>query len=182
MSSLKGQLLLDGGKLHGSYFHRTVILICQHDEQGAFGLVLNRKSETLLGGAVMEPVPEWLEKMPIYLGGPVQTSVLSYLYSETSMYQGNVLSNLEVGHSLETLAGDEDKFVATRQVRIFAGYAGWSAGQLEDEMRREAWLTHPASLDLVFHEEPEDLWRIVLCKKGWQYKLIADAPDDLSWN
>jgi putative transcriptional regulator len=67
-------------------------------------------------------------------------------------------------------------------VKIFAGYAGWSPGQLDDEMKRHTWMTHPASLELVFHSQPGQLWQMILREKGWKYKLIADAPDDPSWN
>ena len=60
--------------------------------------------------------------------------------------------------------------------------AGWSPGQLEDEMKRKAWLTHPASLDLVFNTKPEELWKSVLQQKGWKYRLLAEMPEDLSMN
>jgi putative transcriptional regulator len=67
-------------------------------------------------------------------------------------------------------------------VKVFAGYAGWSQGQLDEELKRDTWLTHPASLDLVFYPKPGDLWKLILSEKGWKYRVIADAPDDLSWN
>ena len=75
-----------------------------------------------------------------------------------------------------------ESFSPTRNVRVFAGYAGWSAGQLESEMQRSSWLTHPASLELIFDEKPEQLWKKILLSKGWKYKLLAEAPEDLSWN
>jgi putative transcriptional regulator len=65
---------------------------------------------------------------------------------------------------------------------MFAGYAGWSPGQLEDEMKRKAWLTHPASLELVFDTEPDQLWQRILRQKGWRYRLLAQMPEDLSLN
>ena len=68
------------------------------------------------------------------------------------------------------------------RVKVFAGYAGWSPGQLDDEMKRDTWLVHPASVDLVFYPKPDDLWKLILAEKGWKYRIIADAPDDLSWN
>ena len=71
---------------------------------------------------------------------------------------------------------------ATRKIKLFAGYAGWSPGQLEDEMNREAWLTHPASLELVFDTAVEDLWKKILLQKGWKYRVLAQAPEDLSRN
>jgi putative transcriptional regulator len=65
---------------------------------------------------------------------------------------------------------------------MFAGYAGWSPGQLEEEMERDAWLTHPASLELVFETDPARLWQMVLKDKGWKYKLLSQMPEDLSSN
>jgi putative transcriptional regulator len=87
-----------------------------------------------------------------------------------------------MGHSLDDLQEIAGSFSPTRQVRCFAGYAGWTGGQLEAEMERKAWLTHPASLDLVFVGTPKDLWKRILTEKGWKYRLLADGPEDLSWN
>jgi putative transcriptional regulator len=75
-----------------------------------------------------------------------------------------------------------DAFSPARKLKLFAGYAGWSPGQLEDEMKRKAWLTYPASLELVFDTAPEELWQIILRRKGWKYKLLAQMPEDLSSN
>ena len=79
---LQGQLLLDGGNLRGSFFHRTVVLICQHDAEGAFGLVLNRATENKVGEVLVADLPEPLKEQTLYVGGPVQPGALSYLHSE----------------------------------------------------------------------------------------------------
>lgn len=180
--SLKGQLLLDGGKLRGSFFHRTVVLICQHDAEGAFGLVLNRSSENKVGEALVADLPETLKAQPLFLGGPVQTSALSYLHTDSLLLEANVMQNLNLGHSLDSLIELGESFSPTQKVLVYAGYAGWSPGQLEEEMKREAWLTHPASLDLVFHPEPARLWHLILKQKGWKYRLMAEGPEDPAWN
>ncbi|PYM12912.1 MAG: hypothetical protein DME18_10210 [Verrucomicrobia bacterium] len=180
--SLKGQLLLDGGKLQGSFFHRTVVLICQHDPEGALGLVLNRGSGKNVGDMIVADMEDSLRKQPLYLGGPVQPSALSFLHSHNFLLNGNVMSNLNLGHSLDDLVEIGQSFSPTQQVRIFAGYAGWSPGQLDDEMKRDAWLTHPASIDLVFNTKPEELWQMILRHKGWKYRLLSQTPEDLSWN
>ena len=179
---LKGHLLLDSGQLRGSFFQRTVVLICQHDAEGAFGLVLNRGAGKKVGDAIVADVPESLKEQALYLGGPVQPSLLSYLHTDQFLLNANVMPNLDLGHSLDDLVEIGQSFSATQQVRIFAGYAGWSPGQLEDEMKREAWLTHPASVELVFNTKPEELWQIILREKGWKYRLLSQVPEDLSWN
>ena len=98
--SLKGQLLLDGGRLHGSFFHRTVVLVCQHDPDGAFGLVLNRSSDGRVGELLNAEVPERLKDQPVYVRGPVQPAALSYLHTDNFLLEANVIPNLNVDHSL----------------------------------------------------------------------------------
>lgn len=179
---LQGQIILDHGNLQGSFFHRTVILICQHDEQGAFGLVLNRDTGHRVGEAVVANLPEILKDLPLYNGGPVQQQALSFLHSDSFLPDANVMPNLNLHHSLDTLAELGESYSPTQKVKVFAGYAGWSPGQLEDEMKRDTWMVHPASLDLVYHAKPDAIWSSILKKKGGIYRLVADAPDDLSWN
>jgi putative transcriptional regulator len=179
---LKGQLLLDGGKLRGSFFHRTVVLICQHDAEGAFGLVLNRSSGSKVKEMIVADLPESLKSQVLFLGGPVQPAALSYLHTDTFVPQANVLPNLNLGHSLEGLMDLGESYSTTQKVRMFAGYAGWSPGQLEDEMKRGSWLVHPATVDLVFNPDPESLWKIILHQKGWEFRLLSQGPDDLAWN
>jgi putative transcriptional regulator len=179
---LIGQLLLDGGNLKGSYFNRTVVLICQHDEQGAFGLVLNRPSQSKVEDVIETGLPPRLESLPLYVGGPVQANALSYLHTDVYVPHANVMTNLNLGHSLEGLVELGESYSSTQKVRVFAGYAGWSAGQLEEEMKRESWLVHPATLELVFDTPPPELWRSIMRLKGWQARLLAEGPEDLSWN
>lgn len=180
--NLKGQLLLDGGKLQGSFFHRTVVLVCEHNAEGALGLVLNRDSGNKVGEMIVADLPDALKEQSLFLGGPVQPAALSFLHSDEFIADANVIANLSVSHSLEELVDLGESFSSTQKVKIFAGYSGWSPGQLEEEMKRGAWLVHPASVDLVFKTEPENLWQTILDKKGWQYKLMSQSPEDLSWN
>lgn len=179
---LKGQLLLDSGQLAGSFFARTVILVCQHDAEGAFGLVLNRATGNKVGDAVVADLPDALKQLPLYLGGPVQPTAMSFLHADSFIPDANVLPNLSLGHSLDTLVEIGESFSAERKIKMFAGYAGWSGGQLEDEMKRKAWLTHPASLELVFETDAAKLWPLLMRHKGWRSQLLARMPEDPSLN
>jgi len=180
---LQGKLLLDSGQLGGSFFQRTVILVCKHDTEGAFGLVLNRSVGKAVGDLIIANLPEPLKAAPLYLGGPVQPGALSYLHTDSFIPEAEVLPNLALGHSLDELLEIGEAFSATKKVRMFAGYSGWSPGQLENEMKRKSWLTFPASLELVFETPPEQLWQKVLqTKGGWKNKLLSQMPEDLSWN
>lgn len=180
--SLKGHFLLDGGNLAGSFFHRAVVFICQHNAEGAFGLILNRPLGTTVGEAIPGNLPEELRGLPLMRGGPVQPQALTYLYSERGIKGEPIMTDLAMGHSLDELIELAEKPSLVRKMRVFAGYAGWSPGQLEDEIQRDAWLVHAANLDKIFSAKPEDLWRQIIVRKGWRHRLMAEGPDDLSLN
>lgn len=180
---LKGQLLLDSGQLSGSFFQHTVILVCQHDAEGAFGLVLNRSLGKTVGEMIVADLPETLKESPLYLGGPVQPTALSFLHADNFIPTADVMPNLALGHSLDDLLEAGESFSPSKKIRLFAGYSGWSPGQLEEEMKRKSWLTFPASIELVFETPAEELWHRVLSSKGgWKNKLMSQMPDDLSLN
>jgi len=178
----KGQLLLDSGQLRGSFFQRAVVLVCEERPGGAIGLVLNRASGTNVGGMLIAGLPQTLKGYPLFVGGPVEPSALSFLHTETLLPSANVLPNLSVGHSWEGLCEIEESFSPTRKMRVFAGYTGWSPGQLEEEVRRGAWIRHPASVPLVFETNPRQLWETILRQKGRRYRLLAQMPEDPSLN
>ena len=180
---LRGQLLLDGGNLAGSFFHQSVVLICQHDAEGAFGLVLNHALGKTVGEMVVADLPETLKEAPLFLGGPVQPAALSFLHTDNFIPNADVMPNLALGHSLDDLVDIGESFSSGKKVKMFAGYAGWSPGQLEKEMKLKSWLTFPASLELVFDTPPEKLWQKILKSKGgWRNKLLSQMPEDLSLN
>ncbi len=183
--SLQGQFILDGGKLSGSAFHRSVVLVCRHDAKGAFGLVLTHLSGRALHAALdMDlDLPETLRDLPLARGGPVQPGALSFLVSEPAMLNPNVMPGLRLGHDPDDLMDLGRAWLPGRKVRVFAGYAGWSPGQLDEEILRESWICHPASLDLVFDAPPDGLWRqILVSRPKWQERILPDAPENLLSN
>ena len=180
--SLRGQLLLDSGELRGSFFNRSVVLICQHDEQGAFGLILNQPSPNKVGEVLVADLPDAIKEMNLYMGGPVQTSALSYLHSDNFLPDANVLPNLSLGHSLEELVDLGGSFASTQQIRLFAGYAGWAGGQLEHEIAEGAWFVVDADPDDALTDDPENLWEDVLRRQGGRLAMFALCPADPSQN
>lgn len=181
--SLKGHLLLDSGQLGQSWFARTVVLLCQHDADGAFGIVLNRAAPGKVGDVLLADLPEALKEAQLYLGGPVQPSALSYLHTDSFLPDANVLPDLNLGHALDDLVLIGDSYSPTSKVRVFAGYSGWAPKQLEGELERKAWLTYPASLNLIFDVPPEQLWQTLLHRiGGWRNELLSSRPDDPSLN
>ncbi|HSX21569.1 MAG TPA: YqgE/AlgH family protein [Gaiellaceae bacterium] len=180
MTELQGQLLIASPGLLDPNFHRTVVLITEHNDEGAAGLVLNRPSPA----PVSEIVPQ-LETLvedgeQLWLGGPVQPNAVLVL--------GEFLDPDDAAVPLFGALGfpaldDPDEVVpVTTRRRVFAGYAGWGAGQLEDELAREDWIVEPAEADDAFTELPEALWADVLRRKGGIYELVARMPEDPSVN
>lgn len=180
---LKGKLLLDGGNLTGSFFHHTVVLICDHSAEGAFGLVLNRSSGSKVGELIVANLPAPFKNSPLFLGGPVQPTAFSFLHADNFIPEVNIFPNLSLSHSLDELVDMGESFSIVKKLKMFAGYTGWSPGQLENEMKRKSWITFPASLELVFETPPDQLWQKILKSKGgWKNKLLSQMPDDLSLN
>ena len=187
--SVKGQLLLDGGRLAGSWFHRTVVLVCEHNAEGAFGLVLTKASDSRVEDVLEGEFGDRIGGLTLYGGGPVQLAALSFLrgidqaLDVVGATQALVLPGLALGHQLDDLLALAQPTPTPPPVRVFAGYAGWSAGQLDDELLRDSWLVEPATLEWVFVVPPEQLWRQILKRRpNWQERLLADSPEDAGWN
>lgn len=182
--SLTGKMILDSGELAGSFFARTAVLICRHDVEGAFGLVLNRSTGTTVGDVLVADLPEAMRTAPLFMGGPVQPSALSFLHvADLVPSEEELMSRVTLGHSLDELLELAELASQTHKFKVFAGYAGWSPGQLESELKRNAWITHPASLDLIFDTPTCELWPLILRRKGgWRNRLLAEIPEDPSLN
>jgi len=181
IDSLKGQLLIAGATLPDPNFSRSVVLVCEHSEDGALGLVLNRPGELVVGEAAPELADLLGDDAVIDSGGPVQTDALLVLAEfEDPMDAGiHVVEN--VG-----LVGDgsdiEDLVEEIRRARVFAGYAGWGPGQLDAELEREDWFVAPAGVDDIFNPDADELWARVLARKGAHFALVARMPIDPSVN
>ena len=178
---MRGELLIAAPTLLDPNFARSVVLIADYTEEGAMGVILNRPAGVTVSEAAPDLEPLVGADAPIFSGGPVQPTagvVLAEL--EPGEGQGPVIfDGIALLPGLEELA---EALPAVRRTRIFAGYAGWSPGQLEGEIEREDWIRERALADDVFSEDPEGLWAAVLTRKGGQYALVARMPDDPSQN
>ena len=177
MDSLKGQLLLASPALFDPNFRRTVVLVTEHTEEGAAGLVLNRPSETAVADAVPDLLPLVSEEERVYVGGPVQESAVLVLAEFEDPEEAALLVVDDIGF----LPGDGDFDLlagATRRVRVFAGYAGWGPGQLEEELDEQSWVVLPARTSDVFTTAPEALWSAVLRRHGGALSILALLPED----
>jgi putative transcriptional regulator len=176
VESFRGHLLVASPRLLDPNFRRAVVLVTEHTEEGAAGLVLNRPSPVDVAAAVpqLEPVVE--DGDPVWVGGPVQPEAVLVLGEFFDPDDAAVPLFDSLG--FPSLADPEDIGPATTRRRVFAGYAGWGAGQLEAEVAEEDWILEPALPDDAFTEVPEELWRDVLRRKGGVYELVARMPED----
>ena len=181
---LQGKVLVAKTDLIDPNFNRTVVLVLAHGDQGALGLVLNRPTITPLGS----PLPEWegLASAPavVFVGGPVTqgTICLARVRSEVSVPNNGYLP-LQGTLGTVDLEGDPASMAPwLEELRIFAGYAGWGAGQLEEELASGAWWALDAEDDDVFSDEPSLLWKRVLRRQGGALAVTAAYPPDPSLN
>jgi putative transcriptional regulator len=162
---LAGRLLVATPNLLDPNFRRTVVLILDHHPDGAMGLVLNRPSETAVG----DPLPQWREHA-------VEPAVVFAPRSEGWQPLFDRLGTVDLARSPGELGVDIDA------VRVFAGYAGWGANQLEGEIEAGAWYVLDAGPGDVMCAEPTGLWRSVLRRQPGLLSAVASYPADLSEN
>ncbi len=183
MKSLRGQLLTATPQLPDENFHQAVVLLIEHNEQGALGVILNRlgdRSVAQLWEEVSEA--ECQVQRPINLGGPVSGPLMA-LHTCLDLAEREIIPGLYFSAQKQFL----DKLVSAGDspLRIFLGHSGWGKGQLERELEEGSWLLEPATLDDVFHEE-HNLWEAVAKKIGDRFLHetlhIEHLPDDPTMN
>jgi putative transcriptional regulator len=180
-SSLRGRLLIASPALVDPNFARTVVLITEHTADGAMGVVLNRPSEIEVGDVAPELATVVVEGEPVFVGGPVQPQGLVVLAEFSDSRAAAWIIAEDVGFvAAATEYGDLADVV--RRGRVYAGYSGWDAGQLEGELAEEAWIVEPPLPAELFPDDPATLWQDVLARKGGQFALISRMPDDPSLN
>lgn len=181
--SLIGQLLVASPHLRGDFFARTVVLILQHGEEGALGLVLNRPTnqtlDVLWQQVSQQPCPR---QEIVHVGGPVSGPLMA-VHLEKTLAELEVPLGLCIAVTREHL--EELVKHSEQPLRLFIGHAGWGAGQLENELSSGVWLTAPATLEHVFGEHG-DLWKDTVDSIGRRFFRehlgIKHLPDDVSLN
>lgn len=181
--SLKGHLLIAGSQLGDSNFTRSVVLMLEHDKEGALGVVLNRPSNTSIGELWEHVCDEPCDcPQPVNLGGPVSGPLIA-LHDNSSLSESDILPGVFMATQKEML--EQLVHQSETSFRLFSGYAGWEAGQLERELEDEAWLTRAAEGRIVFSQN-QDLWEAVgreITDNILQSALKIDhIPDDPSLN
>jgi putative transcriptional regulator len=180
MDSLRGQLLVAAPSLLDPNFARAVVLVCEHNEDGALGLVLNRRTDISVGVAVPELGGLIDPDERLWGGGPVQQSSIVVL-AELEEPGDALMVNETIGLVLEgaDMAALEQ---SPGRARAFLGYAGWGAGQLESELETDDWIVAPGHPDDAFFDDPSTLWSVALERMGGEYALLASFPPDPTLN
>lgn len=181
-----GTLLVAAPTMFDDNFRRTVVFVIDHRDEGTLGVVLNRPSEVPVG----EVLPGWgshvVEPESVFVGGPVEKKTALCLAAlrtgeDASDFEGLIAVRGPV--ALVDLDADPEELVAkVRGMRVFAGYAGWDAGQLAAEINRGDWLIVPALPGDVLATPHRDLWAHVLRRQGLPTALLATHPGDLQLN
>jgi len=161
---------------------RTVVFLCDHQEEGSMGFVINKQIEQTLDD-LMDGFDGFA--IPVYYGGPVQMDTLHFLHQYPDKIPGSVevMKGVYWGGDFTLLTeliknneADLDK------IRLFLGYSGWGNGQLEKELEEKSWLTSSATRKLLFHEQPDEIWKDSLKHMGGEYEMMINFPIDPSLN
>jgi putative transcriptional regulator len=175
----KGKILLAEPYIGDSNFERSVIVLCETNDTGACGFILNKKTAftvNQLMDEIFEPDPH------VYIGGPVEQDSIYFIIQSTTKPIDDciqIYDDLYWGGDFEALkAKIYSKQIHVEQCRFFLGYSGWSENQLEIELNRNHWIITDTSADVLLKHEPDELWRYILQKMGNKYKVFANAPTD----
>ncbi len=178
----RGRVLLSEPFLDDPYFNRTVILLCEHNDEGSFGFVLNNYVDLTIDRIVPEMPPV---DGRISLGGPVKNNNLYYLHALGDRLPNSiaVTDNIYMGGDFDLLKEMISKGqINEGDVRFFVGYSGWSPMQLEGELESKSWFVTEADEPLLMDSNVDDLWEKLVGRLGKAYAHLANTPPDPSLN
>jgi putative transcriptional regulator len=184
MQSLKGHLLIATPQLQSPIFTRSVILMIDQNEEGAVGVIINQQISTTmtdLSGKIFVEDFEW--DKPISLGGPVASSLM-LVHTVESLADEEIISGIYItaeGSKVQELIEERPE-----PSLVVANYSGWGPGQLDQEIRRDSWLTLPATIDHIFWTGENELWKVVVnqvqVRKLTEMVGVCELPPDPSLN
>ncbi|WP_420150438.1 YqgE/AlgH family protein [Spirosoma sp.] len=172
-----GDLLIAEPFMGDTNFDRSVVLVCEHNQTGTFGLILNQLTDIHLSDVVEEVHAD----LPLYIGGPVQQNTLHFIHRRPDLIEGSirVLNDLYWSGDFEQIKQAVNLGTLTeRDARFFIGYSGWGEGQLDAELNQKAWIISHTTAGFLFDTPTKEFWRGVLKRMGGEYKSIAHYPVD----
>jgi len=175
----KGDLLISEPFLPDPNFNRTVVLLCEHNEMGSFGFVLNKPSNLKMS-EIMEDLGGL--EIEAYLGGPVQQDTLHFIHRRPELFENSIeiTDGLFWGGEYEKLKLLADTGqINPNEFKFFVGYSGWSGGQLSNELEENSWIiSRNIEIEHIFDTKPDKLWKIALEKLGGKYRMFSNYPVD----
>ena len=178
----KGRVLLSDPFLMDPNFRRTVALLCEHNEKGSFGFVLNRQLHLTIADVIEI---DTLQEVPLYLGGPVQKDTLHFIHRDPEFAENSleVFEGVYWGTDFEKVKEKlEENSLNLDNFRFFVGYSGWGEGQLEDEIKEQSWFVAEATEEMIFEDDEEELWKNILKNMGGGFKFLSNAPESPHMN
>ena len=179
----KGTFLIATPDINSGFFFRGVILVCEHNANGSFGLLINKPLDLELPEEILNINQLANTRIGIRAGGPVQTNQMMLLHTSNAIEHQTlkVVEGVYLGGDLQFL---QDSILDPNgpYIHLCFGYAGWGTGQLEREFLDGHWFLFPATAQHLFHTPPEKLWQVLLREMGGKYATLSMIPEDLSLN
>ena len=174
----KGRVLISEPHLPDANFERTVVLLCDHNEEGSFGFVLNKNSRVTLGELLQDGKELSME---VGVGGPVEQNTLHFLHALESLEGAvSVVDGIFMGGNFNLLLDwVESGITGTEEVKFYLGYSGWGAGQLAEEIELNSWIVYePQNLKKFLNTREDEMWTKVLNEMGGRYSMYSKYPED----
>lgn len=177
----QGIILISEPSLRDFYFRQSVVLLAEHNEEGSFGIIINKPIETRMN-EVLKDFPDL--DIPIYLGGPVKTDSIFFVHTKENIDKSlKIIKGLYWGGDIDTIKEMMRLgLINENEIRFFIGYAGWNPDQLEREISEKSWVLSHTTADEIINQHPEKLWPRYLKSMGSDYAIWANFPSDPSFN
>lgn len=177
-----GTILVADPFLKDPNFMRSVVFICEHQAEGSFGFVLNRKYDKVIGDLIND-----LDgcQLPVFYGGPVQLDTIHFIHQRPDLIGGGVeiTDGIFWGGDFESVVQlIQTERIKPQHIRFFIGYSGWSEGQLAGELDEKSWLTTSGNKRLVFHPDENQIWPEALKQMGGDFQQLIHYPIDPQLN
>ncbi len=178
----KGKILISEPFLPDTFFNRTIVYLTDHTPQGSVGFILNKKLDLQVSNAI-EGFEGWDEYLS--MGGPVAPDTLHYLHNlgDSIPKSIHIDGNICWGGDIDTIRDMiKARKIKQSQIRFFLGYSGWSAGQLDRELKENSWVIAKVNSNIVLNSRGDDIWKKVLRSFKGKYRMWADFPDSPEMN